>query len=67
MQYLTQIIVHLADRLSYNMLKHVSDKILSIFLLFINTIWFLQELPKDWKHSIIMVNNRLQCTIVIYY
>ena len=39
------------DRLSYNMFKHLSEKTLSIFLLFINKIWFLQEIPKDWKHS----------------
>jgi len=32
------------DRLSYNMLKHLSET-LSIFLLFINKIWVLQELP----------------------
>ena len=42
------------DRLSYNMFKHLSEKTLSIFLLFINKIWFLQEIPKDWKHSIII-------------
>jgi hypothetical protein len=35
------------DRLSYNMFKHLSEKTLSIFLLFINKIWFLQEIPKD--------------------
>ena len=38
------------DRLSYNMFKHLSEKTLSIFLLFINKICFLQEIPKDWKH-----------------
>ena len=36
------------------MFKHLSEKTLSIFLLFINKIWFLQEIPKDWKHSIII-------------
>jgi hypothetical protein len=36
------------------MLKHFSEKSRSIFLLFINKICFLQELPKDWKHSIII-------------
>ena len=46
MQILT--IVHLAK--TYNMFKHLSEKTLSIFLLFINKIWFLQEVPKDWKH-----------------
>ena len=43
------------DRLSYNMFKHLSEKTLGIFLLFTNKIWFLQELPKDWKHSIIII------------
>ena len=42
------------DRLSYNMFKHLSEKTLGIFLLFTNKIWFLQEIPKDWKHSIII-------------
>jgi hypothetical protein len=32
----------------------LSEKTLSIFLLFINKIWILQEIPKDWKHSIII-------------
>ena len=43
------------DRLSYNMFKHLSEKTIGIFLLFTNKIWFLQELPKDWKHSIIII------------
>jgi hypothetical protein len=45
---------HGKDRLRYNMFKHLSEKTLSILLLFINKIWFLQEIPKDWKHSIII-------------
>jgi hypothetical protein len=32
----------------------VSEKTFSIFLLFINKIWLLQKIPKDWKHSIII-------------
>jgi hypothetical protein len=43
------------DRLSYNMFKHLSEKTLSIFLSFINEICFLQEIPKDWKHSIVCI------------
>jgi hypothetical protein len=35
------------DRLSYNMFKHLSEKTLRIFLLFINKICFLQEIPTD--------------------
>ena len=42
------------ERLSYNMFKHLSQKTLSMMLLFINKIWFLQEIQKDWKHSIII-------------
>ena len=42
------------DRLSYNMFTHLSEKTLSIFVLFINKICFLQEIQKDWKHSIII-------------
>jgi hypothetical protein len=45
---------HGKDRLRYNMFKHLSEKTLSILLLFISKIWFLQEIPKDWKHSIII-------------
>jgi hypothetical protein len=36
------------------MFKHLSEKTLSIFLLFINKIWFSHELPKYWKHSVVI-------------
>jgi hypothetical protein len=42
------------DRLSYNMFKHLSEKTLSIFLLFINKIWFLQEIPKVVYHFLVV-------------
>jgi hypothetical protein len=45
------------DRLSYNMFKHLSEKTLSIFLLFINKIWFLQEIPKDWSTCCLCILN----------
>ena len=36
------------------MFRHLSDKTLSIFLLFLNKIWFTQILPSDWKHCIVV-------------
>ena len=35
------------------MFKKFTDKSLSVLLLFINNIWFLQTLPAQWKHSVI--------------
>ena len=37
------------DRLSYNMFKHLSKKNHLVYF-----YWFLQEIQKDWKHSIII-------------
>ena len=42
------------DKITYTMFKKFRDKSLSILLLFFNRIWFLQELPTEWKHSIII-------------
>ena len=42
------------DKISYSMFRHMSDKTLSIFLLFINKMWFSQVFPSSWKHSIII-------------
>ena len=41
------------DKITYTMFKKFEEKSLNI-LLFINRIWFLQELPSQWKHSIII-------------
>ena len=42
------------DKIAYTMFRKFREKSLSILLLFINRIWFLQELPSQWKHSIII-------------
>ncbi|VDI46656.1 Hypothetical predicted protein [Mytilus galloprovincialis] len=41
------------DKITYSMFKQFTDKSLSVLLLFINRVWFLQKLPSEWKHSII--------------
>ena len=42
------------DKISNTMFKHMSNKTLSIFLLFINRMWFTQAFPTSWKHSIVI-------------
>lgn len=42
------------DRVAYSMFKQFSNKSLSVILLFMNRIWFLQKLPCQWKHSVII-------------
>ena len=41
------------DKITYSMFKQFTDKPLSVLLLFIIRVWFLQKLPSEWKHSII--------------
>ncbi|VDI74210.1 Hypothetical predicted protein [Mytilus galloprovincialis] len=42
------------DKVTYSMFKSFSNKSLGVLLLLYNRIWFSQDLPLAWKHSIII-------------
>ena len=42
------------DRVSYEILKQIPHRCLNVILKFYNTIWDQGDIPRDWKHSIIL-------------
>ena len=42
------------DQLTYNMFKHMDDRVLGVFLELLNNAWSWGKLPHNWKHSVVI-------------